>query len=258
MSLSTLPITYVLYLTTEGFAGCSTIYRAMLDHTERQLPLAMFRHRLASIKITPGREHVAEAMKADLAARGFEVITATAPWTRGLSHYAEYLLDMRRVSQHEAVYSTPFIMPVDHDYCIQTHREPLLKVLHRMTSLIESSPDILSFRFLREEDADALAPDRTVAIEPERDIAWSGHYNFQPALLRSRDYHLACKIIEDNWAQATQMHGEQLWAQVLAPFSRSERKHAVWLPSYASVANLGVPDYAAVAQRLGLTIQPNP
>lgn len=256
--MTTLPITYVIYLTTEGFAGCSTIYQATLDHLDRQLPLTSFRHRLASIKITPGRESVAEAMTVYLKARGFEVITATAPWERGPSHYEQYLLDMRRVSQHEAVWSTPLVMPCDHDYAMVCHRDPLPKVLARMCQLLDGSPDVLSTRFLREEDKDALAPDRTVAIEPDKDLAWSAHWNLQPMLMRSSHYYLANKVIEDNWAHAVRQHGEALWAEVLAGFSRSPRKHAVWLPGYAVVRNLGVPHYTEVAQSLGLTIAPNP
>ncbi len=250
MSLPTLPITYVMYLTTEGFAGCSTIYRATLDHTDRQLPLSSFRHRLASIKITPGREAVAEAMKAELTGRGFEVITATAPWERGMSHYAEYLKDMIRVSQHEAVRNSPYVFVSDHDYPIEVYHDPLLRVIHRMTELLDDSFDTMSVRFLRE--GDTMEP--IVETWLGKALFWSRDWNLQPMVMRSIDYYRACKVIEDNWDTATRMHGEALWREVLAPMSRSSRKHAVWLPGYAQCINLGIPQYAEVAKRLSLTI----
>jgi hypothetical protein len=255
--MSRLP-TLLMFATTSGHYGCRTIYRATLDHLDRLLPLVQWGARLFSVKAKPGEEWIAEIMKGELERRGFIVEVAVAPWQRGLSHYAEYLKDMIRMSQHPAVYDNPLVYWSDDDYLSIVHRDPFPRVLHRMCQLVESSPDILTARFLREQDEDALAPDRTVAIETERDIAWSRHWNLQPLIMRSRDMHRACKVIEDNWAQATQMHGEALWREVLAPLSRSERKHAVWLPSYAQVVNLGVPDYAAVAARLGLTIHPNP
>lgn len=258
MSASTLPITLLLFLTTQGYGGCRTIYRAMLDGWDRQLPLSTFRLRYAHLKVTPGEESIAEAITADLQQRGFVVESATGDWVRGQAHFNAYLADQVKVSKDALIYDNPYVLWLDHDYVPMCHVDPLPKVLARMTRLIESSPDIVSARFLREEDADALAPDRTVAIEPDQHLAWSAHFNWNPVLLRSRDYHLACKVIEDNWTVATRKHGEALWREVLAPFSRSSRKHAVWLPSYACVANLGVPHYTEVAQRLGLRIAPNP
>lgn len=252
-----LPITYVMYLTTEGYGGSNTIYQATLDHTERQIPLSLFYHRVASLKVTPGRESVAEKIKFDLEKRGFKVITATAPWTRGISHFSEYLLDMRRVSQLSELRETPYILQVDHDYLVDCYREDPIRVLHKMTRVLESSYDVLSFRFLREEDQDDLAPDRTIETDVEQGIAWTRDYNFEINLLRSVDYYRINKVIEDNWSLAQNMHGEALWREVMAPMSRSPKKHAVWLKDRAVVANLGVPNYQEVAKRFNLTIAPN-
>ena len=76
--------------------------------------------------------------------------------------------------------------------------------------------------------------------------------------MRSRDYYLTCRVIENNWEAATKMHGEALWREVMKTLTRSPKCHAVWLREYAEVVNLGVPNYAEVAARLGLTIYPNP
>lgn len=257
MQSSSLPITLLLFLTTKGYGGCNTIYQTMLDGWDRQVPLSLFRLRYAHIKITPGDEGIATAMEADLKRRGFVVETATADWRRGQSHFAEYLKDQIKVSKDARIYDNPYILWLDHDYVPVCHSDNLLRVLHRMCKIIDSSPDVLSARFLREEDADALAPDRTAAIEENNNLAWSHHFNWNQVLLRSRDYHTVCRIIEQNWDKAIQMHGEALWRQAMQLLTRSPKCHAVWFKEYAEVANLGVPNYTEVAKRLGLTIYPN-
>jgi hypothetical protein len=254
---SSLP-TLLMFMTTKGQCGARMIYRATLDHIDRDLPLCQWGARAVHIKVSPGEEGIAEMMKADLVGRGFEVVMTTAPWVKGMVHFTEYAKDQIRMSQHPAVCDNPLVYWTDSDYLAVCHRDTYPKVLSRMCRLVESNPETLTARFLREEDKDSLAPDRTVAVSREWDLAWSKHVNFQPLVMRSRDFHRACKVIEDNWSAAETMHGEALWREVLAPFSRSERKHAVWLPEYSVCANLGVPDYTAVAQRFNLIVDPNP
>lgn len=252
-----LPITLLLFLTTKGYGGCNTIYQTMLDGWKTQIPLEAFGMRYAHLKITPGDEAIAEAITTDLRRRGFIVESATASWQRGQDHFNNYLSDQIKVSKDVRIYDNPLVLWIDHDYVPVCHVDSLPMVLNRMCQLVQSSPEILTSRFLREQDENALAPDRTVAIDSENNLAWSKHVNWQPIVMRSTHYHLVCKIIEDNWSVATKMHGEALWREVMAPFSRSDRKHAVWLPGYAQVANLGVPDYLAVAKRFNLTVASN-
>lgn len=253
--MSRLP-TLLMFMTTSGHYGCRTIYRTTLDYLDRQLPLGQWGARVAHIKAKPGEEWIVDIMKADLEMRGFVVESAVAPWERGASHFAEYLKDQIKMSQHPAVCDNPWVYWTDDDYCAICHDDPFPMVLHRMQQIVDSDPNTLSMRFLREQDEDALK--HAICTYPRKGYGFHAHFNWQPVLLRSRDFTLALKVIEDNWAQATQMHGEALWREVLKPFSRSEHKHAVWLPEYAQVANIGVPDYASVAARLGLTIYPNP
>lgn len=251
--MSRLP-TLLLFMTTKGQCGARMIYRATLDHLDRDLPLNQWGARAAHIKITPGEEHIADLMCADLERRGFVVETATAHWEKGMTHFTEYLKDQIKMSQHPVVCDNALVYWTDSDYAALCHRDPYPRVLARMCQLVESSPDILSARFLREEDG----MDPVVAREPERDLFWSRDFNWQPLVMRSRDFYLACRVIQDHWAAASQMHGEALWREALKTFSRSTRQHAVWLPEYAQCANLGVPNHHEVAKRLNLQIAPNP
>lgn len=252
--MSKLPITLLLFLTSRGHFGSRTLYRSALLHLDRQIPLASFGTLYAHIKVAPGEEAAAELIQADLKQRGFIVETATAPWVRGQVHFEEYLKDQVKVSKDPRIYGNPYVWMCDDDSPIVTHKDPLLKVLYRMTSLIESSPDVLSSRFLRREDRN---PGLDVG-EMEPDLFYCRDFNFQLPLLRARDYHRACKVIEDNWGVAKQMHIEAVWREVLAPFSRSDRKHAVWLPDYAETKHIGVADYQKVCSELNLPVYPNP
>jgi hypothetical protein len=251
--MTTIPATFLMFIATSGHAGWRSIYKATLDHCDRELPLSTWRTRAAHIKILPGEEAIGEWIKKDLEAWGFVVETAVAPWERGQSHYAEYLKDQIKMSQHPAVFSNPFVYWTDQDYLTVCHKHSYERVLHRMIQLVESCPDILSARFLREGDFPS-----SPVLETEGELFWSPHFNFQPLLMRSRDFHYACKAIEDNWAAAIKMHGEALWREVLKPLSRDHKQHAVWMPDYAEVANLGVSDYRSVAQRFNLSVHCNP
>lgn len=250
--------TLLMMMTTSGHYGCKTIYKATLDYLDHLLPLNQWGARVCHIKAKPSHEPILEIMKEDLARRGFIVEWAIADWSRGSSHFQECLKDQIKMSQHEAVYGNPYVYISDDDYLPICHQESFVKVLHKMTQKLENNPDLLTFRFLREQDVDALAPDRTHSIDQENHIAYSLHSNWQPQVARSRDFYHMCHIIESHWQVAKQMHGEALWRDVLASLSRSPKHHAVWLPEFAQVANLGVPEYLDVAKRFNLTIAPNP
>jgi hypothetical protein len=250
-----LPITFLMFATARGHYGCNTIYNTTIDFLNSKLPLNEWGALLFHIKIAPGEEKVGEQMKADLESRGFIVETEIANWKRGQSHFCEYLKDQIKMSQHPAVRDNPFVYWSDDDNIPLTHSDNFLKVLHRMVKTVESSQDIVSFRFLRENDTrEPIVED---VNDEHPDFFYSRDFNWQPLIIRSRDFHRGCKVIEDNWHIATQMHGEGLWREVTAPMSRSKNKHAVWHPKYAEVANLGVPNYAEVASRFNLNIKNN-
>lgn len=250
------PITLCLYIAAAGHYSSRTLYRCTLDHLDRQLPLGMLT-KVAHIKARPSEVAAAEHIAADLRARGFaRVEVAVADWERGASHYIQCALDQRKVSQWDEVNDNRFVWHLDDDGLVCSHSDPLERLLARMTEWIDESPNNLTFRFLRREDRNSLIE---VGPEPAHgDWFYSQHLNWQLPLMRSSHYYLLHKVIEDNWATAIQMHGEALWREVLAPFSRSPRKHAVWVPERVETIHIGVPDYVAVCAQHGLLVSPNP
>ena len=251
-----LPITLALFLTSKGHHGCETLYRNTLEHLDKQLPLALFSSKVASIKIQPGEERVAEVIKADLESSGFNVVTATAEWSRGQIHFLEMLKDEIRVSQLPEVNDNPFIWQCDDDTVLLSRRDSLTRVLARMTSWLTESPDHISARFLRREDLPAALGIQSAPSEG--DMLFTTDVNFQQPLLRSRDYHHMMKVIEDNMNIAGQMHIEELWRIVLRQMSRGNKRHMVWHPDYCEAVHLGVPNYVEVCGKLNLPVYPNP
>lgn len=250
-----IPATLLMFATSRGHYGCNTIHQATIDHLERHLPLSEWSGLLFHIKIAPGEELAGEKMKQELQKRGFTVETAFADWKRGQSHFSEYLKDQIKMSCHPMVRDNPFVYWSDDDFLPIMHKDPYPHVLNRMIQIVQSSQDILSSRFLREKDT--LEPVVEHANENHPDFFYSRDFNFQPLIIRSRDFYLACKTIQDNWSIATQMHIEGLWREVMSSMSRSNNKHAVWHPSYAEVADLGVKEYNNVASRFNLNIKSN-
>lgn len=253
-----LPICLAIYLTAKGHYGSRTLYRATLEHLDKQIPLTSFATRVASIKVQEGEDEAAEAIAGDLRARGFRVLLPRGQWARGASHFAECLKDQRAVSLLPEVNDCAYVWHNDDDGIILSHKDPLDHVLARMTRLLSGSADTVTARFLRQEDLPATMVILTQPTEPEGQLLWTKDCNWQSPLLRSLDYHHMARVIEANWSTAIQMHGEALWREVLGSFSRGPRQHAVWHPDYAESVHLGVPTYASVCAQYGLTAAPNP
>lgn len=243
-----IPISLVFFTSTKGHYGFKDMYLDTLNHLDRQIPLASFSVKVAHIKVSPDERDLGMKMEAELAARGFKVIVTVGDWSRGTSHQLAYLEDQRRVSLEPSVYANPHMLFLEDDSPFTCHKGSLEGCLYHMTKRIDSSPDILTFRFIRRPDFDGGVPQ----LATESDCFWSPNTDFQPMILRSRDYHRLHKIIEDNWDRLTNIQSEALWAFISRAFSRSEHKHLVWYPDHGETFHLGVPDYLNVRKTLNL------
>ena len=242
-----LPLTLALYTSTKDHFGHST-YLATLSHIERQLPLPAFSVKIAHIKITPGQEQIGVIIRGELEKRGFKVIETVADWQRGTSHQVAYNQDLIKMSKEKDLYQNPHLLWLEDDSTLTCHQDSLDKVLTRMVGFIESSSDVLSARFVRKSDFDGGLP----ILKRESDHFFSPYFDFQPLIMRSRDFYLAAKMIETNFQAQQNVQIEMLWRLVLGEFSRSELKHMVWLPDYAETVHLGTPEYLALKESLNL------
>lgn len=229
---------------------------ATLRHLDRQIPLSVFGSLYAHLKADPvpppvGLENpgtLAESIANDLSVRGFYVDTTVGDWQRGMSMQNAYLIDQRKASQSSAIQGQPYMLLLEDDGTMSPKVDNLTKVLARMIDFLESSPDAVSARFLRRCDYDGGVPMDNV----QGDHFFSRNVDFQPMLLRSRDFFLAHKVIEDNWAQLSHLQCELVMRLALDTFSRGSDRHMVWLPDYAETIHLGTPDYSALKASLNL------
>jgi hypothetical protein len=243
-----IPISLMFFTSTKGHYGHKGMYLDTLNHLDRQIPLTSFSVKVAHIKVSPDETGVASVMEKNLVDRGFKTILTVGSWERGTSHQWAYLEDQRRMSTEWSLYKNPHVLLLEDDSPFVCHKDSLEACLYHMSLRIDASPDTLTFRFIRRADYDGGVPH----LRDEANCFWSPYTDFQPMMLRSRDYYLLHKAIEDNWDKVKHLQSEMLWRVMLAGFSRTEYKHLVWLPDYAESYHLGVPDYLNVRKTLNL------
>lgn len=248
--MTPLPITFCLFTSSKGHFGFKDIYRTTLDHWDRQIPLSTFGQRVAHLKVTPGDEAIAEQMVVDLTDRGFNVLQTTASWTRGLSHGANYLGDMVKVSKAPIVYTQPYFLLVEDDTPLVAAGASLEDILLRGCQLLAENHELVSVRTIRRGDYEGGVPQLGEA-EGGRAF-YSPHTDYQTPLLRSIDFYRLCMLLEANPQACQTVQCEQLWAIILSTFSRAERRHLVWKPDRIEALHLGVPDYLTFRAQLNL------
>lgn len=246
--MTTLPISICLFTTTKGHWSIKTMCRDTLDHLDRQIPLSSFGARYAHIKGSPGEEGIANDMMKELKSRGFTVEITVGAWQRGTSHQVGYLADMRKASRSPVIQSQPYMLLLEDDSPFACHGDDLTTCLYRMTEALARDHNLVSTRFIRRNDWEGGVP----VIRADKDHFFSPNFDFQPAILRSRDYLIANKVIEDNWANLSHLQCELVMRLALDTLTRGTERHMVWLPDYAETYHLGVPEHETVRRNLNL------
>lgn len=246
--MTTLPISICLFTSTKGHYDVKTIYLDTLNHLNRQIPLSQFGSLYAHIKVTPGEEQIGADMARELNGRGFIVDQTVGAWNRGTSHQQAYLADMNTASQARPIHYNPYMLLLEDDSPFECHQQDLVACLHRMVSFLDGNQDIVSTRFIRAGDWAGGVP----VIHAEKDYFYSPNCDFQPMILRTRDYFIANKIIQDNWASIGHLQCELIMRLALDQLSRSDCRHVVWLPEYGETYHLGTPDYLKTKAAIGL------
>jgi len=245
--MNKLPISICFFTSTKGHFKEST-YAATLDHLNYQIPLSEFGALYSHIKISPGEEELATKMRIDLERRGFFVEDTTASWTRGAEHQVEYLKDMRKASNSSILNSQPYMLLLEDDSIMISEKVKLISVLSDMVQFLQSNQNITSTRFIRKPDFDGGVP----VLQRESNYFYSPYFDFQPAILRFRDFFLANKVLEDNWENVVNTQCEMAMRLALNSLSRSKLNHIVWLPEYTHTVHLGIPNYLEVKKQYNL------
>ncbi len=245
--MTKLPITFVFMTSTKPHFGHVT-YLDTLSHYDRQLPLSQYAALVAHIKITPGDETKGAEMARELGSRGFEVLTSVANWSRGQSHQNEYLLDQIKVSKQKDIYLHPYIFFVEDDSPVLLSGARTLDQMLSTMCTVLADPDVLSVRFMRENDWPPAGQYEVFHSEWLR----HEHLNFQPLIMRSHQFYTMLKTAEDNLAAASSIQIEMLWRLILAPYSRAALPHHVIRHEVGRALHLGTPDYLKTKASLNL------
>ena len=244
--MTKLPISVCLFTSTRGHYQASTC-NDTLNLLARLIPLDLFGALYAHIKVTPGEEALGIKMELDLTTRGFGVDATVGGWQRGASHQQAYLIDMRKASQSRVLLSQPYMLLLEDDSPFICHGDDTVGCLIRMVRMLEQDPNLVSTRFIRRGDYDGGVPH----LHDEADHFYSPHFDFQPAILRSRDYFLANKVLEAYWGQVSAMQCEMAMRMALDNLTRDpSRAHLVWKPDYAETYHLGIPNHAEELARI--------
>lgn len=242
-----LPLTLCLWTSTKGHWGDRTLYKATLAHLDRQVPLALFNERIAHVKQSVGDEAVAAEMEAYLVGLGFHVIKTVADWSRGTVHQQQYLLDMRRVSVESRLHRSPYMLVLEDDSPFTVHTGTLVDTLARSCQMLNDNHELLSVRFLRRGDLET-----SLRVGEFRDGFYSPDFNLQPAIVRTRDWYVVHRAIEEHWTQLSHLQCELLLRLVFGTLTRSPLCHAVWWSDVGETYHLGVKDNAALKASLNL------
>jgi hypothetical protein len=248
--MQTLPITLALFSSTKGHFKHRDVYRATLAHWDRALPISSFGQRVAHVKISLGQEAIGEQMATDLRALGFHVLTTTADWSRGLSHGANYLGDMVKVSKDARVYTQPYLLILEDDTPLQAYGATLDDILLRSCQLLATNHELVSVRTIRRGDYEGGVPQ---LAEAENGRAfYSPNLDFQTPILRSLDFYRIGMLLEANPQACQSVQCEMLFRLLCEPLSRSPHKHLVWKPEHIEALHLGTPDYLNLKASLNL------
>ncbi len=245
--MRTLPISLVLFTSSKQHFGFKDVYLKTLAHLDRQIPLSLFGARVAHVKVGLDDAAFGEEMRGELEARGFTVLTTSADWSRGQSHQMAYMQDVIKLSKEPSVYRHPYVLWTEDDQTITPHQCSAEDLLLQSCRRLADDNELVSVRLLRRGDL-STSP----MVGREETLFYSPHLNFQWPLMRARDFYLASLAIEHNPQAAATIQCEMLWRLVLANFSRSDRKHIVYLPDFAESIHLGTPEYPALCKQLDL------
>lgn len=248
--MTKLPIALCMFTTTKGHWGRRDLYLETLNLMSRLVPLSDFGARYVHIKVSPGEEALAEQMRAELITRGFHVDQTVGSWSHGnMSHQNEYLRDMNKASQSPVLHSQPYMLLLEDDSPFLCRRAGLVECLSRMIGFLEGDINVVSTRLLWRSAFDGGVPN----LRDQHDYFFSPHFDFQPSILRPRDYMIANKVIEQNWEQVKHAHCEMVMRMALDTVSRSQYRHVVLKPDYAEPFHLGGADHLeAVAKARAL------
>lgn len=208
------PITLAVFATTKGHFDHRNIYKSTINDLFNQVGRNFFADNVVHIKREAGDETIFSEMSEFFSSHGFNILVSHGSWKHyDQSHYIEHAKDVITLMSNQLVQRNQYVFWLEDDFLLRTVNDDLLAAFKKSVSLLESNPNILNVRFLKNQADTELLQDyrnETYEIFSHNDV-----FSFNPSLLRSRDAWLLAKGFKTYYFNNTHIHIERFATEVL-------------------------------------------
>lgn len=201
----------VLFTSTKGHYGRKDIYKTTVESILNQLKgigginLSLNAH----IKWGHGEDNEADEIADYLENIGFYVMDTKGDWNHNdSSHATGYTSDIIKAFSSPYVLKSQYSLWLEDDWVLQGD---VKKFVYNSISVLNCQPNKLCVRANNQEPKEyTYSHNRIDSIfeQKENYTPWGPTFTFQPTIVRSRDVHIAYRLIRDNWEQLKNQHIE--------------------------------------------------
>lgn len=235
------PISLAVFTTTKGHFDFTNIYKTAISDLLLQTGPHFFAEKVVHIKTEVGHDTVKGEMVDFFRGQGFKVLMTEGQWKHySQSHYIEHAKDIVTLMSDPTVQRNPYVFWLEDDFLLRTVDGDLLRAFQSAQKLLESDPNILNVRFLKNKaDTELLQAsnlkDITGNIFFHNDV-----YSFNPNLVRSRDVWLMARLFERHFFNNLHVHIERAATEFLKNLpSRGESIFSAFELGYAKAVHIG-------------------
>lgn len=186
------PISLALFTTTKGHFDFTNIYKSTINDLFYQVGQDLFADRIVHIKRGEGEDnHVYEEMVRFFKLFDFKILTTVGKWKHyDQSHYNEHVRDIITLMSDATVQKNKYVLWLEDDFLLRTKDDNVLGAFKDASDVLDSDPNILSVRFLKNlVDTDEMQMQRLQYERQFNDKIFLHNdvYTFDPNLIRSRD-----------------------------------------------------------------------
>lgn len=238
------PIALALFASTKGHHGHRHIYKTTINDLFAQLGHDFFESKVVHIKREQGDEGIFIEMSSYFSSHNFTVITTFGAWKHyDQSHYIEHAKDIITLMSSKEIQKSKYVFWLEDDFLLRSHNSSLLKKFKMACDFLDSNPNILNVRFLKNEnDESLLMKDSDFGeIYNHKDV-----YSFNPNLIRSRDAWILARLFERNYFHNLNIHIERFATESLRAISDTKNPSGIFSCfklDFAQVIHIGEPNY---------------
>lgn len=233
--------TFCLYTTTQGHFKIQDRFKTTVGSLQSQLEPHQIPHYLASLKMDPAQNEVAESMIQWLRDKSFTVSAAQGSFSHGQdSHQIEYLKDAARLNN---LIKTDYLFWCEDDWIIGGYKGGLWQHIQSAIHLLEDNSDIVQVRIPRYSNEvqriNNLPFKHGINTRAERlnsTFFRTGDWSNNPFIARTRDIRAAFTFVMNS---NLPKHSEHGLGAAMKMLGWSELPLAIFDPAVIRCAHIG-------------------